>query len=480
MKILDLSAERLSKAVREKELAVKEVLDAYFQVIDEKEKNLNCYITLDREGTYAQAEELQRKLLAGEAVGVLAGVPVAVKDNLCLQGMRTTAGSKMLENFLPAYTAEAVIKLQKADALIVGKTNMDEFAMGNTTETSYFGVTKNPWKESHVPGGSSGGSAAAVAAREACLALGSDTGGSVRQPASYCGVVGIKPTYSTVSRYGLIAYASSMDQIGSFGTNVRDAAILLESISGYDAKDATSIERNSYEFVPEPGEEIQGMRIGIPSDYLGENLQPEVLKAVKRAAKELEKLGASVEEFELGLLKYAPPAYYVIAGAEASSNLARYDGVKYGYRASGYENLAEMYQKSCGEGFGREVQRRIEMGAFSLTQGYYEDYYLQALKIRRLMKQSFDEAFQKYDLILGPVAPMTAPILGASEKCVVESYWNDIYTVAANLAGLPAMSLPFGRDQKGLPIGVQLLGNCFEERKMLRAAYALEKTQGGV
>ncbi len=479
MNLLDLSAVRIAEAVRSKELAVREILDACFEKIEKKEKNLNCYITLDREGAYAQAESLQNKIQTGEMVGALAGVPVAVKDNLCLQGMRTTAGSKMLENFVPPYTAEAVCSLQSSDAIILGKTNMDEFAMGNTTENSYFGSTKNPWMESHVPGGSSGGSAAAVAAGEACLALGTDTGGSIRQPAAYCGVVGIKPTYGTVSRYGLIAYASSMDQIGSLAENVEDAAKLLEVISGHDEKDATSMKRKHYDFTSELGEGISGMSIGIPKDYLAGNLQPEIRTTVLKAAKKLEALGAEVEEFELGLLKYAPPAYYVIAGAEASSNLARYDGVKYGYRTSDYKNLAELYEYSRYEGLGAEVRRRIQMGTFSLSHGFYEDYYLQALKIRRLMKQSFEQAFEKYDVILGPVTPTTAPKLSAAKDNVVESYWNDIYTVAANLAGLPAMSLPFGKDLQGLPIGVQLIGNCFEERKLLRCAYLLEQEQKG-
>ncbi len=479
MNILDLTAERISEAVKLKELAVKEVLDAFFEKIEQREKDLNCYITMDRESVYEQAERLQKKILAGEPIGALAGVPVAVKDNLCLQGMRTTAGSKMLENFMPPYTAEAVFKLQEADALILGKTNMDEFAMGNTTETSYFGSTKNPWNEVHVPGGSSGGSAAAVAAKEACMALGTDTGGSVRQPASYCGVVGIKPTYGCVSRYGLIAYASSMDQIGSLAGNVTDAARLLEVISGYDKKDATCIKRAEYDFTCGLGEDISGMRIGIPSDYMKDNLQPEVKRKIEHAAAMLENLGAAVEEFEIGLLRFAPPAYYVIAGAEASSNLARYDGVKYGFRASEYENLSGMHENSRMEGLGEEVRRRIRMGEFALSHGFYEDYYLQALKLRRMMKQSFEQAFQKYDVILGPVAPTTAPKLGAIGKKVVESYWNDIYTVAANLAGLPAMSLPFGADQQGLPIGIQLIADCFEERKMLQIAYALEQAMKG-
>lgn len=479
MKIVELSAAETVKLVKKRQLSAKEVLEAYLNEIDRKEKMLHCYITLDVESAYAQAESLQKKIDAKEPAGALAGVPAGVKDNLCLQGMRTTCASKMLESFMPPYTATAVKKLMDAGAVILGKTNMDEFSMGNTTETSYFGPTKNPHHPGHVPGGSSGGSAACVAAKEACIALGTDTGGSIRQPASYCGVVGIKPTYGAVSRYGLIAYASSMDQVGSIASNVTDAALLLEVISGHDAKDATSRKGVSCDYCTELGKSIRGIRIGIPADYLGEGLHAEVRKKVLEAGRRLESLGAAVEEFNLGLLKYAPPAYYVIAGAEASSNLARYDGVKYGYRAVRYDSLAQMYENSRREGFGAEVCRRIEMGKFSLSHGFYEDYYLQALKIRRLMKQSFDSAFGKYDVILGPVAPTAAPEFGSISKNLIESYWNDIYTVAANLAGLPAMSLPFGKDHQGLPIGVQLLGNCCEEKKMLRCAYALEQTGKG-
>lgn len=479
MKVSELTAVQISEAVKRREISVKEVLSEYLEEISKKERQLHCYITLDPESALVQAEQLQKRVDRGEETGPLAGVPAAVKDNLCTRGMRTTCASKMLENFIPPYTATAVERLKNAGAIILGKTNMDEFSMGNTTETSYFGPTKNPHHADRVPGGSSGGSAAAVAAGEACIALGTDTGGSIRQPASYCGVVGIKPTYGTVSRYGLIAYASSMDQAGTIASNVTDAARMLEAVSGHDAKDATSMARDSYDFSGEPGKGVLTMRIGIPADYLGSNLQPEVKNQVLKAAKTLEDLGAQVEAFNLGLLTYAPPAYYVIAGAEASSNLARYDGVKYGYRAEGYENLSELYERSRREGLGEEVRRRIEMGTFSLSHGFYEEYYLQALKIRRLMKESFDRAFTKYDVILGPVTPTTAPEFGKIRDNLVESYQNDIYTVAANLAGLPAMSLPFGRDREGLPIGVQLLGNCFEEKKMLCCAYALEQAGKG-
>ncbi len=479
MKITELSAVQIAESVKTKKLSVKEVLQAYLEEIERKEQTIHCYITLDEEGAYAQAEWIQKRINAGEDTGRLSGVPVAVKDNLCVRGMRTTCASKMLENFVPPYTATAVERLKGSGAVILGKTNMDEFSMGNTTETSYFGPTQNPYNRNRVPGGSSGGSAAAVAAREACAALGTDTGGSIRQPASYCGVVGIKPTYGTVSRYGLIAYASSMDQIGSLAFNVTDAARMLEVISGHDARDATSIARRNYDFSAELEKSVKGLRIGIPEDYLGGGLSPEIKKQVMIAANELENLGAEVETFDLGLLRYAPPAYYVIAAAEASSNLARYDGVKYGYRTENYENLTAMYEKSREEGLGEEVRRRIEMGTFALSHGFYEDYYLQALKIRKLIKRSFDRAFARYDVILGPVSPTAAPEFGGIQKNFIEAYWNDIYTVAANLAGLPAMSLPFGETGEGLPIGVQLIGNCFEEKKLLRCAFALEQAEKG-
>ncbi len=479
MKITELSAVQIAESVKTKGLSVKEVLQGYLEEISKKEQKLHCYITLDEEYAYAQAEWIQKKINAGDNTGILSGVPVAVKDNLCLEGMPATCASKMLENFMPPYTAAAVEKLKNAGAVILGKTNMDEFSMGNTTETSYFGPTKNPYHLKHVPGGSSGGSAAAVAAREACAALGTDTGGSIRQPASYCGVVGIKPTYGRVSRYGLIAYASSMDQIGTLASNVTDGARMLEAISGYDTRDATSIAGKSCDFSAELGKSVKGLRIGIPKDYLGGRLSSEVKDQVLRAVNVLKYLGAEIEIFELGLLNYAPPAYYVIAGAEASSNLARYDGVKFGYRTAHYDDLTEMYEKSRKEGLGEEVRRRIEMGAFTLSHGFYEDYYLQALKIRRLMKQSFNQAFTRYDVLLSPVSPTAAPELGCIQNNFVEAYWNDIYTVAANLAGLPAMSLPFGETREGLPIGVQLMGNCFEEKKLLRCAFALEQAEKG-
>ncbi len=365
--------------------------------------------------------------------------------------------------------------MEQAGAVIIGKTNMDEFAMGSTTETSYFGVTKNPRNTAHVPGGSSGGSAAAVAAGECFAALGSDTGGSIRQPASYCGVVGMKPTYGTVSRYGLIAYGSSLDQIGPLSKDVRDCAAILETIASHDSKDSTSMKREDTDFTSALVEDVEGMRIGIPRDYFGEGLDPEVKEAVLAAAKVLEEKGAVVEEFDLSLVEYAIPTYYTIAAAEASSNLERFDGIKYGYRAQGVEDLHSMYKRTRSEGFGSEVKRRIMLGSFVLSSGYYDAYYLKALRVKAMIKKAFDKAFEKYDCILGPVAPTTAPELGKSLADPIKMYLGDIYTISVNLAGLPGISVPCGTDAKGLPIGLQLIGDCFQEKKLIRAAYTYEQ-----
>lgn len=402
---------------------------------------------------------------------------MAMKDNMCLEGLPTTCSSKILENFVPTYTAEAIKRLIGAGAVILGKTNMDEFAMGSTTETSAFGETKNPWNPAHVPGGSSGGSCAAVAANECFYALGSDTGGSIRQPSSFCGVTGIKPTYGTVSRYGLIAYGSSLDQIGPVARNVEDCAAVLETIASYDKKDSTSVRREDCDFTAALVDDVRGMRIGIVRDYLGEGLDDEVRDAVLAAARVLEEKGAVTEEFDLSLVEYAIPAYYVIASAEASSNLSRFDGIKYGYRTKEYEGLHHLYKKSRSEGFGKEVKRRIMLGSFVLSSGYYDAYYLKALRTKALIKQAFDKAFSRYDLILGPAAPSTAPRLGESLQDPLKMYLGDIYTIAVNLAGLPGMTVPCGRDSQGLPIGLQLIGDCFREKNLIRAAYAYECTR---
>lgn len=477
MNILDLTAVELGRKIREHEIRVVEATEASLAQIEKLEPQLNCYVTVAKEQALKQAKEVQKRIDDKTLTGPLAGVPMAMKDNMCLEGLPTTCSSKILENFVPTYTAEAVKRLIGAGAVILGKTNMDEFAMGSTTETSAFGVTKNPWNPAHVPGGSSGGSCAAVAANECFYALGSDTGGSIRQPSSFCGVTGIKPTYGTVSRYGLIAYGSSLDQIGPVARNVEDCAAVLETIASYDKKDSTSIRREDCDFTAALVDDVRGMRIGIVRDYLGEGLDDEVRDAVLAAARVLEEKGAVTEEFDLSLVEYAIPAYYVIASAEASSNLSRFDGIKYGYRTKEYEGLHHLYKKSRSEGFGKEVKRRIMLGSFVLSSGYYDAYYLKALRTKALIKQAFDKAFSRYDLILGPAAPSTAPRLGESLQDPLKMYLGDIYTIAVNLAGLPGMTVPCGRDSQGLPIGLQLIGDCFREKNLIRAAYAYECTR---
>lgn len=469
-----MTAIEIGNKIKAGELSAREAVESVFKTIDEKEDLLNCYVTLMRDEAMARAEDVQKKISSGELCGPLAGVPVAVKDNMCTKDVLTTCSSKILSGFKPSYTAEAVINLEKAGAIIIGKTNMDEFAMGSTTETSYYGPTRNPHDTSRVPGGSSGGSAAAVASGEASAALGSDTGGSIRQPASYCGVVGMKPTYGTVSRYGLIAYGSSLDQIGPITSNVADCAAMLEAISSHDKKDSTSLERKDTDFTSALVDNVKGMRIGIPADYFGKGIDEDVKKAVLKAAEDLKCAGALVEEFNLELVDYAIPAYYTIACAEASSNLERFDGVKYGYRTAEYTDLHNMYKKTRSEGFGPEVKRRIMLGSFVLSSGYYDAYYLKALRVKALIKKSFDEAFEKYDCILGPVAPTTAPKTGTSLEDPLKMYLGDIYTIAVNLCALPAISLPCGRDRNGMPIGMQLIGNCFDEKKIIRTAYTYE------
>ena len=421
MNIMSMTAVEIGKKIRSKEISVAEAVKASLSQIEKAEEKIHSFVTVDREGALKRAEKIQKQLEEGSLTGPLAGVPVAIKDNLCTKDMLTTCSSKILENFKPTFTAEAVRNLEKAGAVIIGKTNMDEFAMGSTTETSYFGETRNPWNLKHVPGGSSGGSCTAVAAEECAFALGTDTGGSIRQPSSYCGVVGIKPTYGTVSRYGLVAYGSSLDQVGPIAKDVTDCAAILEAIASHDPKDSTSIDRDAYTY---PGKEegikgydftgalvddVKGMRIGIPQDYFGEGLDKEVKEQILRAVKVLEEKGAVVEAFDLSLVQYAVPAYYVIASAEASSNLSRFDGVKYGYRTEEYKGLHNMYKKTRSEGFGSEVKRRIMLGSFALSSGYYDAYYLKALKTKALIKNAFDKAFEKYDVIVAPAAPTTAP-----------------------------------------------------------------------
>lgn len=478
MSILDLTALELGKKIKAGEITSLQATEAVIKQIKAVEEQVHSYVTLDEEGAMKRAKEVQAQIEAGTLTGPLAGVPAAIKDNMCTKGMRTTCSSKILENFVPTYTAEAVLNLEKAGAVILGKTNMDEFAMGSTTETSYYGVTRNPWNTEHVPGGSSGGSCAAVAANECFYALGSDTGGSIRQPSSFCGVTGIKPTYGTVSRYGLIAYGSSLDQIGPVAKDVSDCAAILEAISSHDLKDSTSMARTDCDFTSALKDDVKGMKIGIPSSYFGEGLDEEVRAAILKAADILKEKGAIVETFDLGLVDYAIPAYYVIASAEASSNLSRFDGIKYGYRTKEYEGLHNMYKKTRSEGFGPEVKRRIMLGSFVLSSGYYDAYYLKALRTKALIKKEFDQAFSKYDVLLAPASPFTAPKLGESLKDPLAMYLGDIYTVAVNLCGLPGITVPCGKDVAGLPIGIQMIGDCFKENNLFRAAHAYEKKRG--
>ena len=478
MSILELTAVELGKKIKDKEITVVEATKAALEQIKAVESDVHGYVSYDEESALKRAEEVQKGIDDGTYTGPLAGVPMAIKDNICTKGYTTTCSSKILENFVPTYSAQAVENLIKEGVVFLGKTNMDEFAMGSTTETSAYGVTKNPWDLDKVPGGSSGGSAAAVAANECFMALGSDTGGSIRQPASYCGVTGIKPTYGTVSRYGLVAYASSLDQIGPVGKDVADCAALLEIIAGHDTKDSTSMKREDLQFSKELTGDIKGMKFGVPEEYLAEGLDPEVKASFMGVLDTLKELGAEVEFFSIKTMEYMIPAYYIIASAEASSNLERFDGVKYGFRAAEYEGLHDMYKKTRTAGFGEEVKRRIMLGSFVLSSGYYDAYYLKALRTKALIKKEFDQAFGKYDVLLAPASPFTAPKIGESLKDPLAMYLGDIYTVAVNLCGLPGITVPCGKDSKGLPIGIQMIGDCFMEKKILRAAHAYETSRG--
>lgn len=480
MNLMKLTAVQLSDKIKAGEVSVLDAVHAAFDAIEEKDGEINAFVLTDRERAEKQAELIQKKIDSKELTGPLVGVPVAVKDNICTKDMKTSCASKILGNFVPTYDSEAAERLTEAGMVVIGKTNMDEFAMGSTTETSAYGATKNPWNTEHVPGGSSGGSCAAVAAGEVLCALGSDTGGSIRQPSSYCGVTGIKPTYGTVSRYGLIAYGSSLDQIGPVAKDVTDCAALLQAIASYDTKDSTSVKLEDYDFMSALTKDVKGLKIGIPNDYFGEGLDSEVRESIMKAAEVLKSQGAEVENFDLGMVEYAIPAYYVIASAEASSNLERFDGVKYGFRAADYDGLHDMYKKSRTEGFGPEVKRRIMLGSFVLSSGYYDAYYLKALRTKALIKKAFDEAFTKYDIILAPAAPTTAPRIGESLSNPLKMYLGDIYTVSANLAGLPGISVPVGLDAKGLPIGMQMLGDCFKEKTLIQAAYTYECCRGDI
>ena len=475
MDILSLTAVELAKAIRKGKTTSVEATQAVLDKIAASEDTYHCYVTVEREKALQQAAEVQKKIEAGELTGPLAGVPFAIKDNMCTEGTLTTCSSKILENFVPTFSAEAVLNLEKAGAVILGKTNMDEFAMGSTTETSYYGVTKNPRNPEHVPGGSSGGAAAAVAAKEAVVALGSDTGGSIRQPCSFCGVTGLKPTYGAVSRYGLIAYASSLDQIGPIARSAADVAAVFDVIRGKDPKDGTSMTGGRLDLnAVWNAKDVQGKKIGIPEDYFGEGIDPQVAAAVRAAADTLTDLGATVEIFSLPIVKYAIPTYYIIACAEACSNLSRFDGIKYGYKSPEAHSLREVYFKSRSEGFGMEVKKRIMLGNFVLSSGYFDAYYKKALQAKGLICQAFDDAFKAYDFLLGPVAPTTALPMGQGLSDPLAMYLGDIYTVMINIAGLPSLALPCGFDTQGMPVGMQLIGRPFEEETILCAGHAFQ------
>lgn len=475
MELLDLTALQLGQKIKSGEIGVREAAEASIRRIRTAEPAVHSFVSFNEEAALTRADEIQKKIDAGELSSPLAGVPMAVKDNICTKGVATTCSSRMLENFVPTYSANAWSLLENAGAVMLGKTNLDEFAMGSTTETSYFGATRNPWDPSRVPGGSSGGSAAAVAAGEAFYTLGSDTGGSIRQPAAFCGVTGIKPTYGSVSRYGLVAFASSLDQIGPIGRDAADCAAVLAEIMKHDRRDSTSVPTAAPGLSAVQNGSVKGMKIGIPKNFYGEGLDSEVRDTILKAAEQFRAMGAELEEFEMPIVKYAVPTYYILATAEASSNLARYDGIKYGYRAKDYADLAELYTKTRSEGFGMEVKRRILLGCFVLSSGYYDAYYLKALKVRALIKQAFDRAFEKYDMILAPTAPTTAYKIGENTGDPLKLYLGDIYTAMINIVGLPALTAPCGFDAKGLPVGMQLIGRPFGEEVLLTAACAYQR-----
>lgn len=475
MELHEMTAHELSELIRNKKLGVEELTQAYLKRIEQLEPRIGGYVTVTGEAALKKAAKIQDKVNKGEAASPLAGIPAALKDNMCTEGILTTCASKMLYNFVPPYNATVVEKLNNNDTILLGKLNMDEFAMGGSTENSYFKQTKNPWDIERVPGGSSGGSAAAVASGETVFSLGSDTGGSIRQPASFCGVVGMKPTYGAVSRFGLVAFASSLDQIGPLTKDVTDCALVMNAITGHDPMDSTSANVEYPDYTKALVNDIKSLKVGIPKEYIAEGINNEVKKSILDAVETLKRLGAQCEEFSLPVNEYAIPAYYLISSAEASSNLARYDGIKYGYRAEKFTDLLGLYKQSRSEGFGAEVKRRIMLGTYALSSGYYDAYYKKALQVRTLIRKGFDEAFAKYDLVIGPTAPTTAYKIGEKVNDPLEMYLGDIYTVSANIAGLPGMVVPCGFDSKGLPIGLQLIGKPFDESMLLRVGYTFEQ-----
>ena len=475
MDITELTVHELQEKIEKKELTIKDIMQAYIDKIDEKEKDVQAFVTELKDEAKKQAEEIQDKIDKGEIKGKLAGIPIGIKDNICTKGIKTTCSSHMLENFISPYNATVMEKINEQNMINLGKLNMDEFAMGGSTEYSYFKKTKNPWNLNKVPGGSSGGSAAAVSANMVPWTLGSDTGGSIRQPASFCGVVGLKPTYGLVSRYGLVAFASSLDQIGPIAKDVEDTAILLNIISGHDKKDTTSANIEKKDYTLNLKKDIKGKKIGVPKEFFGEGINLEVKESLENAIQTYKNLGAEIEEFSLDIAQYSLATYYIIACAEASSNLGRFDGIRYGYRAKDFKNLKELYTKSRSEGFGAEVKRRIILGTYVLSSGYYDAYYKKAQQVRTLVMNEFNKAFEKYDVILTPTSPTVAFDIGSKSNNPLEMYLADICTVSVNIAGLPGISIPCGIDKQGMPIGMQLIGNKFEEDKLLNIAYAFEQ-----
>ena len=475
MKLYEYTVHELVEMLEKGEVTSEEITRSYFERIKEKDDQVKAYVSLLEDEAIAKAKKVDEDRKAGKPVSKFAGIPIGIKDNMCITGTKTTCSSKMLENFVAPYDATVIEKLNKEDMVYLGKLNMDEFAMGGSTERSAFFKTKNPWDLERVPGGSSGGSAAAVAAEMAPWTLGSDTGGSIRQPASLCGVVGLKPTYGLVSRYGLVAFASSLAQIGPITKDVTDAAMLLNLIAGHDEKDSTSIDLGEKDYTKALVNDVKGMRIGVPKEYLGEGIKEEVKNAILEVAKKYEEMGAIVEDCSFEVGQYATSVYYIIACAEASSNLGRFDGIRYGYRSENYDNLKDIYKNSRSEGFGVEVKRRIMLGTYVLSSGYYDAYYKKAQKVRTVIKNSYDELFKKYDLLLTPTSPTTAFKIGEKSSNPLEMYLADICTVPVNIGGLPGMSIPCGLDSKGMPIGFQLLGKAFDEEKIIQAAYSYEQ-----
>lgn len=475
MEITELTVHELQEKIKSKELTITQIVQAYINRINQKENEVQAFVTPLTSKALVQAKTIEEKANNGEIKGEYTGIPIGIKDNICTKGIKTTCSSKMLENFISPYSATVVEKLENENMIDLGKLNMDEFAMGGSTEYSYFKKTKNPWNLKKVPGGSSGGSAAAVAANMVPWALGSDTGGSIRQPASFCGVVGLKPTYGLISRYGLVAFASSLDQIGPITKDVRDCAMLLNIIAGHDEKDTTSAEKEKIDYTKALKNNVKGLKIGIPKEFFGEGINEEVKQSLQQAIEKYKELGAEIEEFSLDIAKYSLAAYYIIACAEASSNLGRFDGIRYTYRTPEFKSLKEIYKKSRSEGFGEEVKRRIILGTYVLSSGYYDAYYKKAQKVRTLVMNEFNKGFEKYDIILTPTSPTVAFDIGSKSNNPLEMYLADICTVSVNVAGLPGISIPCGVDKEGMPIGMQLIGKKFSEETLLNAAYTFEQ-----